>query len=101
MTAHHKGKQARTYKRGSEYINEILGSEDEGLKFSRVTHADCTFASRHRDDDEFRQAEALARASAILHTANEKSARPSEKVLTLARRARTAAYEHLVKWSDG
>ena len=95
----HYGKQSRTYKHGSEYINEVLGSEVESVNMSRVDHAGCVFASRHRDDDAFRQAEALARASAILHDANEKSVFMSEVVTSLARRARTASYEHLVKWA--
>jgi hypothetical protein len=96
----HNGKQARTYKRGTEYVNKIMYSMLESASFDRVDRNDCVFASRHRDDDDFKHAEALARAYAILHTANDTATVPSEKVTKLAAMCKPAIFHHLVQWSD-
>ena len=100
----HNGKQPRTYRRGSEYVSNIMGAVCTdvhiGTEGDRITHADLCFASRHRDDDNFRQAEAIARAYTILVNANEQSIIESPAIARFCSILRPAAYEHLVKWSD-
>ena len=101
MTAHHKGNQPRTYKRGSEYIKTITRATDVRVGVDGHTHADQTFGCRHRDEDHFRFAEALAQASAILNNANEKATSKSDKVQKYANLTLAASFDHLVKWEDG
>ena len=98
---HHNGNQDRTYRRGADYIRNIARAKDVRVGVEGNSRADQDFACRHRDEDHFRFAEALARCSVILNNANEKAVTPSDRVQKLANDSLAGAFGHLVKWEDG